>query len=590
MTLNFLNKLNSEQKKAVSYTGGPSIVLAGAGSGKTRVLTYKAMYYLMQEKVNPENILMLTFTNKAADEMKNRIIRYIDHEYNPEVITATTFHSFSCRMLRRFGNTKGNRDFAIFDSQDQQSLVKEIVKDSQFKIKISPNSLLYKISEFKNRLILPDELIKNSEDIMQEVIAQLYLEYNKRLINMNALDFDDLLLEMVTLLSDKPKILKDVQEKYRYLLIDEYQDTNHAQYLIAKKIAEEKQNITIVGDFSQSIYSWRGADFENLEKFRRDFNNTQVFNLEQNYRSSQPILDFAYSLISKNVTHPILKLWTEKKEGNEVIISVLRSAEEEAQFVVGKAQELNLSGEYSLSDMAILYRTNAQSRVIEEACLNLGLPYKIYGGFRFYERKEIKDILAFLRYMVNKKDKVSLSRIYKLGKRRAEKIIEVINKQDLNNSPQVIIQNILKDSPYMSMFDEYDEEDTARIENIQELVNVSYNFKTLTEFLDTVVLIETGYEFDEGDDNRLSIMTLHSAKGLEFSTVFIVGVEEGILPHSRSVSSLQELEEERRLFYVGITRAKKELFITHCERRFLYGRVQYNSPSQFLIETGYVEY
>jgi DNA helicase-2/ATP-dependent DNA helicase PcrA len=588
MTLNILDSLNKEQKKAVSYTGGPSVVLAGAGSGKTRVLTYKAMYYLMQENVNPENLLMLTFTNKAADEMKNRIIKYIDSEYRPEAITATTFHSFGCRMLRIYGTATGSRDFAIFDSQDQQSLVKEIVKDSQFKV--SPNSLLYKISSFKNKLIGPEELVKNSEDIMQEVVAQLYLEYNRRLIKMNALDFDDLLLEMVSLLNNKPKILRDIQEKYRYLLIDEYQDTNHAQYLIAKKIAEEKQNITIVGDFSQSIYSWRGADFENLEKFNRDFNNTQVFNLEQNYRSTQPILDFAFSLISKNKTHPILKLWTESKTGNEVEIVSLRGAEEEAQFVIGKVQELNLSGEYSLADMAVLYRTNAQSRIIEEVCLNLGLPYKIYGGFRFYERKEIKDILAFIRYLANKKDRVSLLRIYKLGKRRGEKIIEVINKQDINNPPQKIIQNILKDSPYMSMFDDGDEDDTARIENIQELVNVSYNFSSLTEFLDTVVLIETGYEFDESDDNRLSIMTLHAAKGLEFSAVFIVGVEEGILPHSRSVSSLEELEEERRLFYVGVTRAKKELYITYCERRFLYGRVQYNSPSQFLIETGYVEY
>jgi len=359
---------------------------------------------------------------------------------------------------------------------------------------------------------------------------------------------------------------------------------------MAKLLAQKHHRITIVGDFSQSIYSWRGADFTNLEKFQKDFQNAKVFNLEQNYRSTQPILDFAYNVISQNTTHPILKLWTEKKGGEEIKIVPLENAEKEATFVVNKIQELNFSGDYSLEDFAVLYRTNAQSRLFEEICLAQGLPYRIYGGVRFYERREIKDILAFLRYLHNPKDQVALKRIMKLGKKRGQLILQTIAKQSAQNKPEQIIQAILKDSPYLHLYSQNDPEDATRMENIQELINVSYNYDTLEKLLDTVALIEAGYEFKDGQGEKIHLMTLHAAKGLEFGVVFIVGVEEGILPHSRSIESITELEEERRLFYVGITRAKEKLFLTYTNRRYLYGRAQYNLPSQFLGETAYPEY
>ena len=573
------------------FVDQPSIILAGAGSGKTRVLGYKAAYLLSEVKIDPRALLMLTFTNKAADEMKLRIKKYIDPRLNPELITATTFHSFAVLVLRRFGLAKTHqRQFVIFDDNDQKDLLKQIIKDSDLKTKVTVNSLLYRIGLAKNQLLTPKDLEEQALNVYDEVIVDVYRRYQKELRNNNALDFDDLLNEMVYLLEQEPSVLAKLQNQYRYLLIDEYQDTNHCQYLMAKLLAQKHHRITIVGDFSQSIYSWRGADFTNLEKFQKDFQNAKVFNLEQNYRSTQPILDFAYNVISQNTTHPILKLWTEKKGGEEIKIVPLENAEKEATFVVNKIQELNFSGDYSLEDFAVLYRTNAQSRLFEEICLAQGLPYRIYGGVRFYERREIKDILAFLRYLHNPKDQVALKRIMKLGKKRGQLILQTIAKQSAQNKPEQIIQAILKDSPYLHLYSQNDPEDATRMENIQELINVSYNYDTLEKLLDTVALIEAGYEFKDGQGEKIHLMTLHAAKGLEFGVVFIVGVEEGILPHSRSIESITELEEERRLFYVGITRAKEKLFLTYTNRRYLYGRAQYNLPSQFLGETAYPEY
>ena len=591
MKLDFLQNLNPQQQEAVTYTSGPSIILAGAGSGKTRVLGYKAAYLLYSRQATAEQILMLTFTNKAADAMKNRVKQYIDQELLPEQITATTFHSFCVLVLRRFGTIKNNlRSFVIFDENDSKDLIKEVLKDSQLKIKATPSSLLYRISLAKNQLLDPKKLSEQALNIYDEAIVEIYKEYQKRLWDNKALDFDDLLNETVNLLTHQPEILKKLQEQYRYLLVDEYQDTNTSQYLIAKLLAQKYEQITIVGDFSQSIYSWRGADFTNLEKFQQDFPEARVFNLEQNYRSCQPILDFAFSVIKQNSSHPVLKLWTNKHQGEEVKIVPLENSQQEALFVVNKIQELNFNGEYNLSEMAILYRTNAQSRIFEEICLNNGLPYQIYGGVRFYERREIKDLLSFLRYLHNPQDKVSLKRIHKLGKRRSEKILLSISKQDKTLSPHQILEKLLKDSPYLELYSPDDPEETNRLDNIKELVSVSYNYSSLTEFLDTVALVEAGYEFKDQQKDKIHLMTLHSAKGLEFGVVFIVGVEEGILPHSRSSDSLAELEEERRLFYVGITRAKDKLFITYASKRFVYGRMQFNLPSQFLGENSYAEY
>lgn len=584
MNIEFLKDLNPDQTAAVQNNQGPSIVLAGAGSGKTRVLTYKAMYILKVLKVLPENLLMLTFTNKAADEMKKRITKYIEPKYNPQKVKATTFHSFCAYLLRKYGTVNKVRDFAIYDGHDQQDLIKSIVKDSNLKVKLSPNAFLYKISEAKNQLLKPIDLEEKATNIFEEVVGVIYREYQKRLKEANALDFDDLLMETVKLLTQNKALLQALQNQYQYILIDEYQDTNHAQYLIAKLLSEQHQNITIVGDFSQSIYSWRGADFRNLEKFQTDYPKAKVFNLEQNYRSTQPILDFAFSIISQNTSHPILKLWTKKKQGEEIQIVPLQNAEQEALYVINKVQELNFNGDCSLKDMVVLYRTNAQSRLFEEICLSNGLPYKIYGGIRFYERKEIKDVLAFVKYLINPKDKVALKRIEKLGKQRGKNIIAEILKQNRENKPQAVLQNLLQNSPYLEIYSETDPEDNTRLENVKELVNVAYNFKTLPEFLDTVALIEAGYNFENSDIDKLSLMTLHAVKGLEYAVVFIVGVEEGILPHSRSTNSLEELEEERRLFYVGSTRAKQLLYITYAQERRVYGQRQYNLPSQFLTE------
>ena len=591
MQNNIFSSLNKEQYEAVTYATGPSIILAGAGSGKTRVLTYKAMYLLDKMRIAPENILMLTFTNKAAHEMKERIQTEIAPNLAPAKITATTFHSFAAILLRRFGlPSTGKRNFVIFDDSDQKDLLKELIKDSQLKIHQTPSSILYKISNAKNQLIRPEQITGTTTNFYEEIFAALYAEYQKRLELNNALDFDDLLNETVYLLQKNPNLLKQLEEQYQYLLIDEYQDTNHSQYMIAKTLAIKNRQISIVGDFSQSIYSWRGADFHNLEKFQEDFKDARVFSLEQNYRSTQPILDFAFKIISQNTTHPILKLWTDKQIGEEVMIVPQQTAEDEALFVLGKIQELNLRGDYNLEDFVILYRTNAQSRIFEEICLNQGVPYKIFGGVRFYDRKEIKDLLAFLRYLHNKDDKVSLKRIEKLGKRRSQHILKTLTKLDPNSPPQTLIQDLLKNTPYLELFSETDPEDLGRLENIQELVNVSYNYPTLTQFLDTVSLIETGYEMGNQTGDKISLMTLHAVKGLEFAVVFIVGLEEGILPHSRSANSLEELEEERRLFYVGITRAKERLYLLYTNRRLVYGRLQFNLPSQFLGEQSSLEY
>ncbi|MFA6005359.1 MAG: UvrD-helicase domain-containing protein [Patescibacteria group bacterium] len=587
---NFLNDLNPEQQSAVQHVKGPSVILAGAGSGKTRVLTYKAMYLLKTAQVNPMNILMLTFTNKAADEMKKRIRTQIDSYLRPELITAQTFHSFCAYLLRKQGlyETR-SRDFAIFDDQDQHDLAKDIIKEGLIQTHLKPAALLNEVSRAKNILLTPADLMDQATDFFKEQTAHFYVAYQEKLKELNAVDFDDLLLETVKLLREDEAVRAHYHNRFEFILVDEYQDTNHSQYMLTKLLAEKDRNITIVGDFSQSIYSWRGADFHNLEKFQSDFPESVTFNLERNYRSTQPILDVAFSVISQNTSHPILKLWTVRKKGEEVEVVKLSSAEDEAAFVLNKIQTLH-NDDQPFANVAILYRTNAQSRMLEEVCLHKGIPYKIFGGVRFYERKEVKDVLAFIRCIVNKKDTLSQNRILKLGKRRGQKILSILAEQSAEQKPGPLIQKILLAVPYLDIFDDHDPEDAARLENIRELESVAFNFETLAEFLDTVALIETGYDFKDESVDKITMMTLHAAKGLEFDTVFIVGLEEGILPHTRSASNVEELEEERRLFYVGITRARRKLFITYAEQRMIYGRTQYNIPSQFLTESGLVEF
>ncbi|MEK9179005.1 MAG: UvrD-helicase domain-containing protein, partial [Patescibacteria group bacterium] len=384
---------------------GPSIILAGAGSGKTRVLTYKAMYLIESRACLPDEILMLTFTNKAAAEMKKRILNTIQGSKKPELITAQTFHSFCATTLRRNGRPSStDRDFTILDTDDQKDLLKDIITESGKSSSLKPGTLLYAISEAKNKLISPHSLMEQSTDFFQEQIAKLYGQYQKRLQEVRGIDFDDLLVETVQLITDNTQVRLYFQNRFKQVLVDEYQDTNHVQYVLAKLLSEKRRNITIVGDFSQSIYSWRGADFHNLEKFKIDFTDAVTFHLEQNYRSTQPILDVAFSIISKNESHPILKLWTNKKKGEEIHIMSLENAEEEALYIVNKIRTLKEMESIPLSEIAILYRTNAQSRLFEEVCLHLGIPYKIFGGTRFYERKEVKDVLAFVRYLKNDSD------------------------------------------------------------------------------------------------------------------------------------------------------------------------------------------
>ena len=580
MSLDLFSQLNSQQAEAVKHFSGPSIILAGAGSGKTRVLIYKVLNLIKNHGVSPMEIVMITFTNKAANEMEERMglkkLGYVG-----------TFHSFCCKILRRDGYHIGiDPQFSIFDDDDQQTLMKKILKTLDAK-RYTPSFFLNRISAAKNRYITPQRYLELFSDYSAPFVAEVYALYQSELKKNNALDFDDLIMESVSLFLKNEPVLERYQDRYKYLLVDELQDTNYIQYLLAKLLAEKYKNITGVGDFSQSIYSWRGADMRNLEKFKEDFPDTKIFNLEQNYRSTQTILDFAYNIISKNQTHPVLDLFTKNGEGDDIEFYEAENEEEEAVFIANKIKELN--SRMVLPSFAVLYRTNAQSRVIEEAFLHYSLPYILVGGTRFYERKEVKDVLAYLRMIENPKDEISQDRIKKLGKRRFATFQSYVEKSKALREVETadLMEKIFKETHYLELYSPDNEEDYARLENIKELKSVALRFPKLTDFLEQVALVES--EYSEGEKrNRakegIRLMTLHQAKGLEFPVVFIVGVEEGILPHSRSVEDLNSLEEERRLFYVGITRAKQRLFITYANRRFIFGRGSYSVKSRF-IET-----
>lgn len=585
MSLDIFKELNSEQRKAVEAVFGPSIILAGAGSGKTRVLVSKVINLILHHKVNPQSIVMITFTNKAAYEMKERIYKRTKEKLG----YVGTFHSFCARLLRREGHHLGlSNDFVIYDEDDQLSLIKKIIKESNFRRKISPSYLLKRISLAKNQGIEPETYIKVFNDFLAEEVSQVFENYQKILRKNQALDFDDLLVETINLFKKNKKILDKYQNKYRFFLVDEFQDVNYIQYQLVKILSKKEKNITVVGDFSQSIYSWRGAEIENLSRFREDFPTPNTFYLERNYRSTQPILDFAYQVISKNQTHPILNLYTEKNNGNPVNFYEGENEEDEAFFIADQLEQLRK--DYPPKKMAVLYRTNAQSRVIEEVFLHRGLPYILIGGIRFYERKEIKDILSFLRLVVNPSDIISLERIKKLGKKRWEKFMKVLkNKKEefIKLSTNELIEKIFEISDYLSLYHPDDDEDYSRLENIRELKSVAVNYPKLVSFLEQVALVESEYFEDEkkkrdDGENRIKLMTIHQAKGLEFDVVFIIGLEEGILPHSKSLDDTYAIEEERRLFYVAITRAKELLYVTHAKKRFIFGNNNRTTVSRFL--------
>lgn len=580
MSHSIFNHLNREQKEAATYTEGPSIIIAGAGSGKTRVLVYKVLNLIYNHKINPQSIVMITFTNKAASEMKERIKLNLGY--------VGTFHSFCARVLRRSGDQVGiDNNFVIYDEDDQIDLIKSIIKKIDTE-RFTPNYFLNRISAAKNQLISYQRFLNFFSDHNATIIVKVYESYQKKLKENNALDFDDLIMMTVDLFIKHEEALGHYQNKYRYILVDEFQDTNYAQYVLTRLLGERYKNVTAVGDFSQSIYSWRGADIRNLEKFQEDFPETKVFNLEENYRSTQKILDFAYKVISKNQTHPILHLFTKNHGGEEIDIYEAENEEYEAIYITELIKELSLDEPYK--SFAVLYRTNAQSRIIEEAFLHYGIPYVLIGGTRFYERKEIKDVLSYLRLLVNPVDQVAKERVKKLGVRKWQdfkKLYQSIKEEINNKTTSELMEEVFDATGYLKQYKVDDEEDYARLENIKELKSVAVTFPKLTEFLEQVALVESEYSEGEKRDKKkdgVRLMTLHQAKGLEFPYVFIVGLEEGLLPHSRSIDDFFSLEEERRLFYVGITRAKKKLYITYAKKRFIFGRRGETVKSRFITE------
>lgn len=584
MTKNILSSLNDKQLEAVTYKGDKLLVLAGAGSGKTKVLTHRAAWFIEYEKVPPTNVLLLTFTNKAAKEMKERIAKLISDMPG----FAGTFHSFCVKLLRIDGKEIGiNPNFIIYDDADQKELIKEIINDLNLPDdSFNPASVLGEIGNSKSQMIGSLEYGEIVQGDYQEKVFKIYNLYERMLRDINALDFDDILIKSVELLRTKGDVLKKWQGKFSHILVDEWQDTNKIQYSLTKLLVGQSGNLTAVGDASQSIYSWRGADYKNINNLGKDYLNLKVVNLEQNYRSTQTILEAANAVISKNNSHPILKLWTQNPKGIKIRLYGARNGLDEASFIVKEITSLGIN----YNKVAILYRTNAQSRVLEEALLHAGIPYVLVGGTKFYERKEIKDIISYLKVLANPKDKISLKRIEKLGVRRLEKFRswkESIPKEELDNySTLDLMDNLVKEIGYLDLYKKDTEENISRLENIKELRSVATQFSILNEFLENVALVEqeesSKLAGDEG--NRVTLMTLHAAKGLEFPIVFMVGMEEGIFPHSRSLFDSSQLEEERRLAYVGITRAKEMLYLTYANQRLFFGQNTSNPPSRFIID------
>ncbi len=599
-----LNDLNDEQKLVVRQTEGPMLVLAGAGSGKTRCITYKVAYLVAEKLIDPERILLLTFTNKAAGEMKARVEKLT----GKNLTLAGTFHSLCAKILRREGRLINLPiNYLIYDEDDQVEVVKQAMNNLALSTRdFKPRSVLATISEAKNELINEREYPQYARGEWQKMTARVYLEYQKLLREAGAVDFDDLLTKTVELFNKQPQRLAYYQNLWQYLLVDEYQDTNQAQFQLTKMLAGKWKNLCCVGDFSQSVYRWRGADFRNLARLKEEFTNLKTFYLEQNYRSTQTILDAAEGIITQNTTHPVLKLWTKKGKGDRITLFEAEDEKAEAGFIVETIKNNQLhNSQFSFSEFAVLYRTNAQSRAIEEALIRAGVPYRLVGGTRFYQRKEIKDCLAMLRVIANSKDKVSWQRIEKLGKGRLNKFQEwtenneqKIESNEGKRTKQLltleILDQILAATGYLELYNPKDEEDLVRLENIKELRSVATEFSNLDSFLENVALVEADEKVNVAarphpatagsDGGQVTLMTLHAAKGLEFRTVFLIGMEEGLFPHSRSLMDKEQLEEERRLAYVGITRAKEKVYLTFTRRRLYFGVRSHNYVSRFIGE------
>ncbi|TYS67889.1 DNA helicase PcrA [Sutcliffiella horikoshii] len=632
-----LEGLNPMQKEAVKKTDGPLLIMAGAGSGKTKVLTHRIAYLMAEKQVAPWNILAITFTNKAAREMKDRVEKLLGPA--AEDIWISTFHSMCVRILRRDIDRIGiNRNFTILDTTDQLSVIKNILKDRNIDPKkFEPRTILGTISSAKNELMNPEQYAKQPLGPYEQQVAEIYTDYQKRLKKNQALDFDDLIMTTIHLFKRVPEVLEYYQRKFQYIHVDEYQDTNRAQYTLVNLLADRLKNLCVVGDSDQSIYRWRGADIANILSFEKDYPNAEVVLLEQNYRSTKRILEAANRVIENNIGRKKKNLWTENDEGQKIIHYQADSEKSEAQFVVGKMRELmRQDPTRTLGDFAILYRTNAQSRVMEEMLLMSNINYTIVGGTKFYDRKEIKDILAYLRLIANPDDDISLQRIVNVPKRgigatTVDKIANYAAQHDISiftalaevdligvsgratsqlKEFRALIEGYVQMQEYISVTELVEEvleksgyremlkadktiESQSRLENIDEFLSVTKNFeekyddKSLVAFLTDLALVADIDKLDEEDPAQqegVILMTLHAAKGLEFPIVFLIGMEEGVFPHSRSLFEEAEMEEERRLAYVGITRAEKQLFITNAQMRTLFGRTNINPPSRFIKE------
>lgn len=628
-----LDGLNREQQQAVQHTEGPLLILAGAGSGKTKVLTVR-IAYLLAQGVNPYEILAITFTNKAAKEMKSRVEGLVGDVANR--IWLSTFHSFCAKFLRfELDNFLGyNSNFTIYDTSDSQVVIKAALKALNLDDKYYPvGAMISAISDAKNKLMFASDFRKQARDFYQQKVADVYEYYEKELRKNNALDFDDLLLVAVKLLQSNAAVLEKYSKRFKYVMIDEYQDTNHAQYLLAYLLSSHWKNIAVVGDADQSIYAWRGADIQNILDFEKDYPNCTSIKLEQNYRSTKIILDAANAVIDNNEGRPEKNLWTDKTEGAKIQHFTAQSEHEEAAFIGDTIVKKHDIHGVPYGDMAILYRTNAQSRVLEEALIKRALPYTMVGGTKFYDRKEIKDVLAYLRVLYNPFDDLSLLRIINVPKRSIgattvsklqdyarengtslfmtltqlhlvdtikgktkEKLEEfgiliftLVAEMD-DKSVLDILEAILDRTGYLAQLEEStDPQDQARAENIGELLSVAKDFQdtnptgTVEDFLEQVALVNDVDSFEQ-EESKVTLMTLHAAKGLEFPIVFLGGLEEGLFPHSRTLMNPEEIEEERRLAYVGITRAEKELYISNATTRTVFGRTSSYLPSRFIDE------
>jgi DNA helicase II / ATP-dependent DNA helicase PcrA len=629
--LDLLAGLNASQRQAVLHRDGPLLILAGAGSGKTRVITHRIAYLIGVHGVAPWQILALTFTNKAAEEMRHRVERLLGS--SSREIWVSTFHAACARLLRRdierLGGFSGH--FVILDSADQSGLIKECLRELNISPeRYAPQAIAGRISRLKNQLITADQFAAGAQNFgFEEQVRRVFQLYQKKLLEQNALDFDDLLMHTVRLFEDVPEVLRSYQQKFRYLLVDEYQDTNHAQYRIIRLLAAEHRNLCVVGDDDQSIYAWRGADISNILSFERDYPDCAMVKLEENYRSTQSILKAAGEVIDKNTARTGKRLWTQREAGEK--LAYLEAADEtlEAALICQMIRRLRMSGGWDYRDMAIFYRTNAQSRAIEDALRLEGIPYQIVGGLKFYERKEVKDLLAYLRMTVNPRDSVSLRRVINvpprgIGKVTVDKIasyaeergislydalgemlaagllsgaaapkvqqfytlLEELRQLAATSSVAELIRELIERTGFVEQYGTSGEDEMRR-QNIQEVITAADDFEerahdpTLASFLDQTALIADQDTLVD-DAGRVVLMTLHTSKGLEFPVVFLSGMEDGMFPHRRAFEDSSELEEERRLCYVGMTRAKDRLFLTSAVRRRIYGTELYNPPSMFL--------